>query len=86
MNIDRAKIYFEYRGNIFLDTAQFRMYTTCSMVNGLSDHNAQMLELHALNLNSNRNAYKTTTIRNIVCNAINDFKDKLSGEPRQNVF
>jgi hypothetical protein len=56
------------------------------MVNGLSDHNAQMLELHAVNLNSNRNAYKTTTTRNIVCNAINDFKDKLSGELRQNVF
>jgi len=49
--------------NIFLDTTQFRMYTAYSMVNGLSDHDAQMLELHAVNLNINRNAYKTTTIK-----------------------
>jgi hypothetical protein len=76
--------------NIFIDTTQFGMYATCSLVNGLSDHDAQMLELHAVNLNSNRNAYKTTTIRKIVCNAINDFKDKLSDKLSdklwQNVF
>jgi len=56
------------------------------MVNGLLDHDAQMLELHAVNLNSNRNAYKTTTIRKIDCNIIKDFKDKLSSELWQNVF
>ena len=39
------------------------MYTAYSMVIGLSDHDAQMLELHAVNLNINRNAYKTTTIK-----------------------
>jgi len=49
--------------NIFLDTTQFRMYTAYSMVIGLSDHDAQMLELHAVNLNINRNAHKTTTIK-----------------------
>jgi hypothetical protein len=26
--------------NIFLDTTQFEKYTFCSMVNGLSDHDA----------------------------------------------
>jgi hypothetical protein len=56
------------------------MYKTYSMVNVLSDHDAQMLELHAVNLNNNRNDYKTTTIRKIDCNTINEFKDKLSSE------
>jgi hypothetical protein len=55
--------------NIFLDTTQFGMYTTCSMVNGLSDHDAQMLELYVLNLNNKRNNYKT--IRKIDLNSIN---------------
>ena len=38
--------------DIFLDTTQFGRYTTCSMVNGLSDHDAQMLESCVANLNS----------------------------------
>jgi hypothetical protein len=48
------------------------------MVNSLSDYNGQMLELHAVNLNSNRNDYKSTTIRKIYYNTMNDFRDKLS--------
>jgi exonuclease III len=43
--------------NIFLDTTQFGRYTTCSMVNGLSDHDAQMLELYVANVNSKINNY-----------------------------
>jgi len=39
------------------------MYTTGSIVNGLLDHDAQMLELNVVNLNSKRNNYKTITIR-----------------------
>jgi hypothetical protein len=39
--------------NIFLDITQFGMYSTCSMVNGLLDHDVQMLELHVVNLNCN---------------------------------
>jgi len=72
--------------NIFLDTTQFGMYTTCSVVNGLLDHDVQMLELHVVNLNSNRNDYKTITIRKIYFNTINEFKEKLSSELWQNVF
>jgi hypothetical protein len=56
------------------------------MVNGLSDHDAQMLELYVANLNSKRNNYKTITIRKIDFNSVNEFKDKLSSELRQNVF
>jgi hypothetical protein len=70
--------------NIFLGTTQFGIYTTRSMVNGLSDHDAQMLELYVENLNSKRNNYKT--IRKIDFNTINEFKDKLSSELQQNVF
>jgi hypothetical protein len=72
--------------NIFIDTTQFGMYTTGSTVSGLSDHNAQMLELHVVNLNSKINNYKTTTRRNTDFNTINEFQDKLSTELEQNVF
>jgi hypothetical protein len=70
--------------NIFLDTTQFEKYTTCSMVNGLSYHDAQMLELNVVNLNTKRNNCKT--IRKIDFNSINEFKNKLSSELWQNVF
>jgi len=69
--------------NIFLDTSQFGRYTTCSMVNGLSDHDTQMLELYVANLNSKRNNHKT--IRKMDFNSINEFKDKLSSELWQNI-
>ena len=72
--------------DIFVDTTQFGMHTMGSTVNGLSDHNAQMLELHVVNLNSERNNYKTVTIRNTNFNSMNEFKDKLSSELWQDVF
>jgi len=43
-----------------------------------------MLELHVVNLNSNRNNCKT--IRRTDFNTINEFKDKLSSETWLNVF
>ena len=52
------------------------------MVNGLSGHDAHMLELYAANLNSKRNNYKTITTRKIDFNSINELKDKLSSELR----
>jgi hypothetical protein len=72
--------------NIFLDTTHFERYTASSMVYGLSDHDAQMLELYVANLNSKRNNNKTITIRKIYFNSINEFKDNLSSELWQNVF
>jgi len=56
------------------------------MLNGLSDHHAQMLDFYVVNLNSNRNDYKTITIRKIYFNTISEFKNKLSNEFSQNVF
>jgi len=41
--------------NVFIDTTQFGMYTMGSIANDLSDHDAQMLELHVVTLNSKRN-------------------------------
>ena len=72
--------------NIFLNTTQFEEYTIHSIVNGLSDHDAQMLELYVVNPNSKRNNSKNITIRKIDFNSINEFKDKLSSELWQNVF
>jgi hypothetical protein len=72
--------------NIFLDTTQFEKYTICSMANDLSDHDAQMLELYAVNLNSKINNYKAITIEKMDFNSINKSKDKLSSELWQNVF
>ena len=62
--------------NVFLDTTQLEKYTICSMVNGSSDHDAQILQLHVVNLNSKRNNYKITTTRKIDFNSTNEFKDK----------
>jgi hypothetical protein len=56
------------------------------MLNGLSDHHAQMLDFYVVNLNSNRNDYKTITIRKIYFNTISEVKNKLSNEFSQNVF
>jgi len=56
------------------------------MVNGLSDHDAQLLELNVGNLKNNKNKNQTLTIRKIDLFTINEFKDKLSRELWQNVF
>jgi hypothetical protein len=56
------------------------------MINGISGHDAQLLELHVANLDINRNNYETITIKKIDSNTINEFRDKLSSELWQNVF
>jgi hypothetical protein len=45
-----------------------------------------MLELYVVNLNSKRNNYKTTAIRKIDFNSVNEFKDKLSSELWEHFF
>jgi len=72
--------------SIFLDVSKLGTYTTHPMVNGLSDHDAQLLELNVGNLKNNKNKNQTLTIRKIDLFTINEFKDKLSREPWQNVF
>ena len=41
--------------NIFLDVSKLGTYTTYPMVNGLSDHDAQLLELNVGNSRNNKN-------------------------------
>jgi hypothetical protein len=72
--------------NIFLDATKLGRYSTFPVVNGLSDHDAQMLELQVGNLKTYKNKYQTLTIRKIDFNSLNEFKDKLSSELWQNVF
>jgi hypothetical protein len=43
------------------------------VVNGLSDHDGQMLESCVGNLNNNKNEYTTITIIKIYLNSINEF-------------
>ena len=66
--------------SIFLDTTKLEKYTTCPAVNGLSDHDAQMLELQYGNLKKNKHNHKPLIIRKMNFNTINEFKDKLSNE------
>jgi len=56
------------------------------VVNGLSDHDAQMLELHIGNLKKNKHKHKPLVIRKINSNTIHKFKDKMSNELWQGVF
>jgi hypothetical protein len=44
--------------NIFLDTTKFINFETCSLSNGLSDHDAQTLEIYSHILNCNKLNYK----------------------------
>ena len=57
--------------NIFIDITQFGMHSTYPMENGLSDHDAQVLELYVDNLNNNKNEHTTITLRKINFNTIN---------------
>ena len=56
------------------------------MENGLSDRDAQVLELYVDDLRNNKNKHTTITLRKINFNTINEFKEKLSSELWQNVF
>lgn len=56
------------------------------MENGLSDRDAQVLELYVDDLSNNKNEHTTITLRKINFNTINEFKEKLSSELWQNVF
>jgi hypothetical protein len=51
---------------------------------GLSDHDAQMLQLRVGNLINNKKKYKILTIGNIDFNTINEIKDKLRCKLWQN--
>jgi hypothetical protein len=72
--------------NIFLDTTKIINFETHSLPNGLSDHEAQMLEIYSHILKCNKSNYKVKTIGKVDLYSIKEFKDKLSEELWQNIF
>ena len=69
--------------NIFIDTTKMK-YSISPVINGLSDHDAQLIAIHTHNLRSY--AKKYMLIRQINDHTINDFLTKLSCESWDGVF
>jgi hypothetical protein len=73
--------------DISLHKTKLANFATFPLLNGLSDHDAQILEIYLHNLNCKKlMKCKVTTIRKIDSNSIKEFKEKLSEELWQNVF
>jgi hypothetical protein len=70
--------------NILIDTFQFKDYIITHMINGLSNHDAQLLTINEINLHNQTCHIKT--IRNINKNSITEFQTNLSYESWDNVF
>ena len=64
--------------NIFIDVSQFESYTVTPILNGLSDHDAQLLMISTDY--SHMPIHKSKTIRKINKYMISDFINKLSDE------
>ena len=64
--------------NIFIDTTKMRKYSVSPVINGLSDHDSQLITIHTHNLRSY--AKKYMLIRQINDHTINYFLTKLSCE------
>jgi exonuclease III len=54
--------------NIFFDTTKFTDFATFPLLNGLSDHDAQMLGIYLHNVNWKRPNYKAITVRKMDSN------------------
>jgi hypothetical protein len=70
--------------DISIDTLQFKNYIITPMINGLSDHDAQLLTINEIHLRNQTCHIKT--IRNINKNLIIDFQINLSYESWDNVL
>jgi len=70
--------------NTFINTLHFRNFLITPLVNGLSDHDAQLLTINETNLV--RPTCHATTIRGINKNSIIEFQIKLSYELSDNVL
>jgi len=70
--------------NIFIDNSKISIYTVSPFFNGLSDHDAQLLTIKDINLQSQDHYVYTT--RNINSYSINEFKISLSYETWDCVF
>jgi hypothetical protein len=70
--------------NIFIDTFKTGNYSVSPIINGLSDHDAQLISLHSYNSRPPSKKYRLTT--NINDHTINDFLTKLSYETWDTIF
>jgi len=70
--------------NIFVDISHRGKYTIDPFINGLSDHDGQIIKLE--NIYMQKQLHETRTIRNFNKDSIHDFKIKLSYEIWDNIF
>ena len=70
--------------NIFKEIFQFKNYIITPMINGLSNHDAQLLMINEINL-QNQTCH-INTIRNINKNSLTEFQINLSYESWDNIF
>jgi hypothetical protein len=66
--------------NIFIDITRVSNFMTSPKINGLSDHDAQTLEIYTKNFDCKKDSIKTKSIRQINKFTINEFKNKLGEE------
>jgi len=70
--------------NIFIDISHSDKYTLGPLINGLSDHDGQIIKLK--NINMQKQPHETKIIRNVNKRSMEDFKIKLSYEIWENIF
>ena len=70
--------------NIFIDVFQFESYTVTPIINGMSDHGAQLLTIS--NDYSHVPIHRSKTVKRINKYTIPDFIDKLSSESWDSIF
>jgi hypothetical protein len=70
--------------NIFINVSKFDYYIISPVVNGLSNHNAQLIAINDINLKILNNS--PCFLRNIDNPGIFDFKTSLSMETWDNIF
>jgi hypothetical protein len=70
--------------NIFIDLCRAGNYTIGPLVNGLPDHDAQIIYINNINLETQNNCFQS--IRKFNKNTMNEFMIKLSYETWDNIF
>ena len=70
--------------NIFIDISHNGKYTLDPLINGLSNHDGQIIKLE--NISMQKQSHDTRTIRNFSKCSIHDLKTKLSYEIWDNIF
>jgi len=71
-------------GNIFIDVSQFEGYTITLIINGVSDHDAQLLTISTDY--SYIPTHRSKTVRKFCKYTVSDFIDKLSCESWDSIF